>query len=236
MKLKISFIGKFLFAISLLFALSCQTPKEKQDAKLSFGISFSEELSKEALDGRVLLMISKNNENEPRNQINDGAKTQQIFGIDVEGLKPGENAEIDASVFGYPLESISNIETGEYWVQGLINRYETFTRSDGHTVKLPPDKGEGQKWNRKPGNLYSTPQKVTIDPKCNELIEITLDQEIPIIEDPETTKYIKHVKIESKLLSEFWGRPMFLGAHVLIPEGFDEHPEAKYPLMVYRHI
>ena len=47
----------------------------------------------------------------------------------------------------------------------MVNRYETFTRGDGVTVKLPPDKGEGQQWARKPGNLYSTPQRVTLDPR-----------------------------------------------------------------------
>ena len=41
------------------------------------------------------------------------------------------------------------------------------------------------------------------------------------------------MRIESKLLTEFWGRPMHLGAHVLVPEGFDEHLEARYPLMVF---
>ena len=25
---------------------------------------------------------------------------------------------------------------------------------------------------------------------------------------------------------------MYLGAHVLLPEGFDEHPEARYPLVI----
>ncbi|XFE76746.1 alpha/beta hydrolase-fold protein [Algoriphagus halophilus] len=39
--------------------------------------------------------------------------------------------------------------------------------------------------------------------------------------------------MKSELLSEFWGRDMFLGAHVLLPEGFDEHPNQYYPLMVF---
>jgi len=223
-------IFPLLLAI-LLFG--CQNSDVTQESKLRFGISFSEELCKETLDGRVLLMISNNNEREPRSQISDGANTQLIFGTDVDGLAPGDTVKIDGSVFGYPIESIAKVPKGEYWVQALINRYETFHRSDSHTIKLPPDKGEGQKWNRKPGNLYSTPKKVKIDPTKDEMITIELVQEIPIIEDPATTKYIKHIKIQSKLLTEFWGRPMFLGAHVLVPEGFDEHPEAKYPLMVF---
>ena len=122
---------------------------------------------------------------------------------------------------------------GEYTVQALLHRYETFKRSDGHTVKLPMDRGEGQQWNRAPGNLYSTPQKLTIDPQKSDTIKILLDKVIPPIEPPKDTKYIKHVKMQSKLLSDFWGRPMHLGANVLLPEGFDSHPNARYPLVIF---
>ena len=199
---------------------------------LRFGLSFSPERSEAPLDGRMLLMISNNNDREPRFQINDGANTQLIFGIDVDGLAPGDEAMIDADVFGYPLESLAEIPPGEYWVQGLLHRYETFHRADGHVVKLPMDRGEGQHWNRAPGNIYSVPQKVYIDPASDKTISISLNQEIGAISPPTDTKYIKHVKIQSKLLTEFWGRPMHLGAVVLLPYGFDEHPEARYPLIV----
>ena len=53
------------------------------------------------------------------------------------------------------------------------------------------------------------------------------------IKQPEDTKYIKHIKIQSKLLTEFWGRPMYLGANILLPEGFDTHPSVKYPLAIF---
>ncbi|MCH7720154.1 MAG: hypothetical protein IH988_04080 [Planctomycetes bacterium] len=199
---------------------------------LRIGVSFSSERSAAALDGRMLLMLATDESKEPRFQISDNAKTQQIFGIDVDGLMPGDDAVIDGSVLGYPLASLQDVPPGTYWVQALLHRYETFHRSDGHTVKLPMDRGEGQHWNRAPGNLYSTPRKIRIDPGKDELIRISLDQEIPPIEPPKDRQYIKHVKIQSKLLSEFWGRPMHLGAVVLLPEGFDEHPEARYPLIV----
>ena len=117
-------------------------------------------------------------------------------------------------------------------MQALLHRYETFHRADGKTVKLPMDRGEGQQWNRAPGNLYSTPRKVALDPGQGGAIEIALDKVIPPIPDPPETKYIKHVRIQSERLTKFWGRPMYLGAHVLLPEGFDEHPDARYPLVI----
>jgi hypothetical protein len=230
-------IGRFFLISPILLALLLITRtaelRTNQTGKLRFAISFPESSSKEALDGRMLLLFSTDNSREPRFQINEDLNTQQVFGINVDQLKPGQEAIVDANVFGYPVRSLSQVVPGEYWVQALLHRYETFKRSDGHTVKLPMDRGEGQQWNRAPGNLYSTPQKLAIDPRKPDTIKITLDKVIPPIEPPKDTKYIKHVKMQSKLLSDFWGRPMYLGANVLLPEGFDSHPNARYPLVIF---
>ncbi len=190
-------------------------------------------MSDQAQDGRLLLLLANNNSSEPRFQISDGLSTQLVFGIDVEGMQPGQEIIIDESAFGYPIQSIKDIPTGEYFIQALINRYETFNLKSGHQVKLPPDQGEGQHWESKPGNFFSKPVKINIDPEAGATVKIIMDQVIPAIPEPENTRYIRHIKIQSKLLTEFWGKPMYLGAHVLLPEGFDEHPEARYPLMVF---
>lgn len=200
--------------------------------EIKFEVSFTDKLSEEPVDGRVLVLISNNNKSEPRFQIAEGPATQLVFGKNVEGLKPSDETIIDNSVLGYPLKSLSEIPGGEYYVQALIHKYETFHLSSGHTVKLPMDRGEGQQWNIAPGNFYSTPKKVVIDRGKNETIEIILDQIIPPLPEPVETKYVKHVKIQSELLTKFWGRPMYLGAWVLLPHGFDEHPEARYPLVI----
>ncbi len=204
-----------------------------QAARLRFAISFPREKSAAPLDGRLLLLISADSAAEPRFQINDGPNTQLVFGVDVDGLAPGREAIVDAGALGYPLESLRDVPPGRYRVQALLNRYETFRRSDGRVVKLPPDRGEGQQWNRKPGNLYSTPRWETLDPQRNVVVHISLDQEIPPIQDPPETRYVKHIRIQSRRLTEFWGRPMFLGAHLLLPHRFDEHPDARYPLVVF---
>ncbi len=196
-------------------------------------MSFSDELSDEALDGRVLLIISDRGEPEPRFQVSAGRNAPQVFGIDIEELPPGTEAVIDGAVFGFPHASLNDVPTGDYYVQAVLHRYETFQLATGHTVKLPMDRGEGQRWNRAPGNLYSTPQQLHVDPSSAQRMSIALDQVIPPIPDPEDTKYIKHVKMQSDLLTEFWGRPMYLGAHVLVPEGFDVYTDARYPLVVF---
>ena len=198
-----------------------------------FAVSFPPQRSATPLDGRLLLMIAADSTNEPRFLIEDGPGTQLVFGIDVEGWAPGTPVIVDQAAFGYPMRSLAQLPPGRYVVQALLNRYETFRRADGQVVKLPPDRGEGQQWNRKPGNLYSVPRWYIIDSTDAAPIRLLLDQEIPAIPDPPETKYIKHVRMQSRLLSEFWGRPMYLGAHVLLPEGFDAHPDARYPLVVF---
>ena len=133
----------FFFAFIGIFFLfySCQPEQEVQFSKLKFEISFPENMNREALDGRLLLMIATDDSREPRLQVTNGPVAIPIFGIDVEGLKPGDMAVIDADVFGFPVESIAEIPAGEYWVQALLHIYETFHRADGNTVKLPMDRG-----------------------------------------------------------------------------------------------
>lgn len=202
-------------------------------SRLRFAVSFPAARSTQPLDGRIILVVSNNNEREPRfqNDVYD-PRTQLSFGIDIERLAPGAAAIIDDTAIGYPLDRIGLIPPGEYWVQAILHKYETFRRADGHTVKLPMDRGEGQHWNRAPGNLLSTPTKVRVDPRSDDVIRIALDAEIPPLPEPTDTKYVKYVRIQSERLTTFWGRPMHLGAIVVLPEGFDEHPDARYPLMV----
>jgi hypothetical protein len=184
-------------------------------------------------DGRLLVMIARDgSRGEPRFQISDGPTGQQIFGIDVEGWRAGSPAIVDASVLGFPLLSAADIPAGSYTVQALLHKYETFRRGDGFTVKMPMDRGEGQQWAQAPGNLYSTPMEMRVDPAGGP-VTLTLDKEIPAIPPPKDTKYIRHERIQSALLTKFWGRPMHLGANVLLPEGWDTHPDARYPLFIY---
>jgi len=201
--------------------------------KLRFEISFPASLSSKPLDGHILFGIAKDEKPEPRFQLREEeAESAQFFGLDVDALAPGNSAIIDSSTLGYPLVSLEAVPAGDYYVQAVLNVYETFHRSDGHTVKLPPDMGEGQQWYEKPGNLMSKPQRLHIDPSHGGVVRIALSERIPPIQPPQDTQYIKHFRIQSKLLSDFWGKPVYLGAIVVLPEGFDKHPNAHYPLLI----
>ena len=198
-----------------------------------FTVQLPKSLSDKPLDGRLLLLLSTKPGTEPRFQVEDDTHTQQVFGIDVEAWVPGTTKTIDAKAFGYPVESLKQIKEGSYQVQALLHIYETFRRKDGHVVKLPMDRGEGQHWNTAPGNLFSVPAAVRFSGGQTGIHSIKLSKVIPPVKQPEDSKYVKHIRIQSALLTEFWGRPMFLGAHVLLPEGWDTHTDVKYPLAIY---
>ncbi len=199
----------------------------------TFRVSIASSLSEPVLDGRLLLLLSNNNHAEPRFQISGAAPTQLVFGMDVDSWQPGTSKLVDMSAFGFPLEHVKDVPAGDYYVQAFFHKYETFHLKTGHTVKLPMDRGEGQHWNIAPGNIYSVPVKIHFDPNASSEISLLIEKIIPPIETAKDSKYVKHIRIQSKLLTEFWGRPMYIGAHILLPEGFDTHPAVKYPLAIF---
>ena len=215
----------------LLIALAGCTSKPQADVDgPAFDIRFAEGLAAEAQDGRLLLMLSTKAGAEPRFQVGNNPDSQLIFGVNVEDWDGQSPIRMDSSTIGFPLEDLSEVPPGKYYAQALLNRYKDFHLANGKVVSLPPDRGEGQQWNRKPGNFYSTPIEVEVG---SGPIDIRMDQVIPEIVPPADTDYVKHVRMRSELLSEFWGEDVYLGAHVLLPHGYEEHPEARYPLMVF---
>ena len=194
-------------------------------------VTYNNKLSNESFNGRLLVMISKDGSKEPRYQINDTKDTGILVGKNVENWKSGNVEGFNSKTLAYPIENLGELDNGEYYIQALLHKYETFNLSNGKTVKLPMDQGEGQHWNTSPKNIYSKPIKINF--KKNTTVKIEITEEIPPIEQEKDTDYIKHVKIKSELLSKFWGRPMYLQANVLIPKDFKKESKTRYPLMVF---
>jgi hypothetical protein len=201
----------------------------------AFSISFPKSLVGSPQDGRVILLLSRDFNREPRTHVSSGEPLDcpYLFGLNVDGLAPGASVVLDDRAFGWPARKLAALPAGDYFVQAVLNRYEMFHLADGRNLKLAPDKGEGQQWATKPGNLYSKPVKVHIDRSNPVTTALILDQLIPAIEPKKDSEFVRHIRIRSELLSRFWGRDVFIGAHVLVPKGFDEHPDAHYPLMVF---
>ena len=196
-----------------------------------FEISFGKEAHPDPVTGRVYVALSRTADarNTPIQQT--GETGVPLFGVNVENLAAGKSAIIDAAAFGYPARSLEDIPAGEYWAQPFVNVYTKFARADGHTVWLHMDQWEGQNWKRSPGNIYGEPVKITFDPKSSRPIRLVADKVIPPIVVPADSGNVRRIKIQSTILSKWWGQPIYLGAVVLLPRDYDKHPEAKYPIV-----
>ena len=197
-------------------------------ADTRFDISYPASANAGPVTGRVYVMISRTNDREPRLQI--GRLGVPFFGRDIEKLAPGAPATIDATDLGSPVVSLSQIPPGDYWVQAMVNVYSEFHRSDGHVIWMHDDRWEGQHWPRSPGNLYSTPQKITLDAVKGYRISLVCDKAVPPIPDLKDSTFVRRFKIQSDLLTKFWGRPIYLGATVLLPRDYDK-TSVSYPVL-----
>lgn len=189
----------FWLAVILISATSFAQPV--------FEISFSKAQSPEPLYGRIILMLTQDDTSAPKSQVRWGLNAIPIFGKNAETWRPSQLQVIDHTIFGYPYPSLKDLPAGEYYAQAALNRYETFNLKTGHQVKLPRLWEAGQNWRREPGNLFSKPQKVRIDPTKKQIIRLDFTEINPEITPPKDTPYIRHLKIQSKLLTEFWGLP-----------------------------
>jgi len=199
-----------------------------EESKFRFEISFPASVHSNPVTGRVYVMISRTNESEPRSQI--GRAGVPFFGRDVERLNPGTPAIIDDSDLGSPVASLKDIPPGEYYVQGFVNIYSEFRRADGHAVWMHDDRWEGQRWNRSPGNLHSEVVHVRVDHTRGGVIRLSAGRVIPPVEIPPDTPWVKRFRFQSPILTKFWGRPIFLGATVLLPRDYDNET-IEYPVI-----
>jgi hypothetical protein len=176
------------------------------------------------LTGRLVVAVSTNAEHEPRLLI--GPRGPAIYGVDLEQLPTGAVTVVDGAAVGYPFD-LDDLPPGHYYVQAVVNVYEQVHRADGHTLWLPLNDGHREFFSIRGGNLYSDVQQVRIGD--GETIRLEVANVIPPRQEPADTEWVKRVRIQSDLLTEFWGRPIYVNAIVLLPRGYDENPDVRYP-------
>jgi len=194
-----------------------------------FEITFTRAARAEPVTGRVYVAISRTNSPTPIAQASPTGAP--LFSRAVGAQAPDQPAVIGASDLGHPVKSLRDVPAGEYWVQPFVNVYTKFARADGKTVWLHMDQWEGQDWKRSAGNLFGDPVRIQFDPASSTPIRLTADKVISSVQVPADTEYVQRIKIQSQILTKWWGHPIFLGAGLLLQKGYDAHPTVKYPVV-----
>ncbi len=182
---------------------------------------------------------------EPRRRV--GVTGVPFWGVDVEQFEVGGPLELTPGhedVRGYPLADLSGLPEGEYRVQALFSSWTTYERADGHVLRMHRETGEGQNPWISPGNAHSTVTTVQLGPEGPDRVRLSLDRVIPPMQplgegevlelgNPRDRDQVRFVKIRSELLSDFWGRDMYIGANVLLPRGYGEDSTRSYPVLYH---
>src|ERR1700748_603411 len=77
-----------------------------QTSVQAVSVSFPSAQSAKPLDGRVLFLLLHDPSEEPRMQIDDTPRSQMVFGVTVDGLKPGQSVVVGDKAAGYPIRSL----------------------------------------------------------------------------------------------------------------------------------
>ena len=189
-----------------------------------FEVVIASAARKEPVTGRLIVVLAKNKEPEPRYQISPSGAA--MFAVDLDQAAPGATSVVGGDAIGYP-GNLGDIPAGKYWAQAVVNVYQRVTRSDGHTIWVPFNDGRQAPFQVAEGNLFSTPVEVEISPGAT--IRLSIDQVVPKEPDPVDTEWVRYFKIQSTKLSAFWGRPVFIHATALLPRGYATETSKRYP-------
>jgi hypothetical protein len=89
-------------------------------------------------DGRLIVIVSKEMNGEPRSQVTWGVQTQQIFGQEVDAWKPGSTVEMAADTPGDPLHTLADLPSGSYMCKLCSTSIKLFTAPTVTSSKFIP--------------------------------------------------------------------------------------------------
>lgn len=189
-----------------------------QPAPKPVGLKFqvkiaANQVGKQPESGRVLVGIGPA-DGEP-DFTNYRPPVLPILGADAIAFAADKTITLDANSDTFPLDGLEKLPVGEYTVQAIF--------ATNRDINLP----------HAPGNRYSTPVKIKLDPAAGTTVTLTLEKGLGEQEaEPKQSATHKFLTIPSKLLSEFHGRPMVYRVGVVLPVNFEKEADKTYGLIV----
>jgi len=202
---------KKLFLVCLLFGLASLQNICAQISSLSVKTTVAKEIISEFKpDGRIFLFVSESKRSQPRlNTWPD--RSTRIFAINLSDWNPKEEFVFNGSQKLTKTADVSLYEfpNGDYRIQVLW------------------DQDREESGINAPRNLYSDPIAIKLSD------DLSVELIIKNIIEPEKLadhRFLKEVDIKSKLLSRWWKKEMRIKAAILLPSGYYDEPERKYPV------
>ena len=204
-----------LSAALIALVLMCAPAQMAASTSLRFEITVAPGLLAAPQNGRVFVVMSRNSTDEPRQSIsNTGLDAPPVLARDVTRFAAGATAVIDEQAIAFPIEDLAHLPAGDYAVQAVFD-----FNVDLASVNAP-------------GNLYSVPKRVHLDPARGETVKIELTRQEPPDQLPAEMDYVKYVRLQSNLLTKFHGRPIYLRAGIILPRDYEKDTSQRYPLRV----
>jgi hypothetical protein len=207
--------ARFGVALVAVAFLAAAEPRP-EGTSLRFDVTVAKSLDTAARDGRLLVVLGRGKRGEPRRGIGaTNLDSPPLLGRDVKAFGPGDAATVNQTAACFPNRHLSTLPAGDYVVQAVFACSRDLNVHDA------------------PGNLYSEPVAVTLDPAKGGVVKLELTKQVPEDRPPADSELVKWVKLKSDLLTKFHGRPMYLRAGVVLPPGFARDKDRRYPLRVH---
>ena len=202
---------KFIVAALLSAAATFAAP-----GPLRFKITLAPEAASTIQSGRIIVLMSDRPEKQQRLAAGFSPTGNWLAAMEVDALRAGQSVLFNPDLQAYPVP-LSQAPKGKLQFMAVLDPDHSYARN-----------------RQDEGDVYSEVVQLEIDPASTEPIELILDKKQGAGRKLEDTANIKLVEYESKLLSDFWGRPIFIHAGVVLPPGYDASKQP-YPAVYNIH-
>ena len=215
----------------LLFAAVAALPLSAQPTPIPAHVFFRVQAAQSIpapISGRLLIFLKQGSSDKEVSVSEFNPQATFVAAREVHDLAPGASIEFDADEIAFP-KPFSELPSGTYEAQAVLDIDHTYN----YGGRNPHD------WISPVVALASFTPGTGAEPV------FTLDHHPE--ENPRRAQMMAAAKAQAKpgvaqeedfqspLLSNFWGRPTYIKAWVILPPGYEDHPAYKYPTAYWTH-
>lgn len=219
------FAQRFLLRCSLLLAASAAAAQTSVPSHLFFRVTLGAAVS-HVESGRLLIFL-KAGSGARQIQANEfHPSATSIAAEEVRDLRPGESVEIDMDRIAFPAP-FSSLKPGEYEAEAVLDVGHTYAYGGLQAGDLESDVVELPHWTPGQGNEPAfvldkvVPEKKPPAPKLKPNVLASAEQSM------------HPADFVSPVLTAFWGRPTHIRAWVVLPPGYADHAQERYPTVYW---